>query len=213
VLVEACVTTVEEAETCVAAGAHRLELCRDLAVGGLTPGDELLAAVTAAVDVPVFAMARPRSGSFVFDAEEVETTTREIERLLRGGAAGVVVGALHPSGGIDVDAMHRLVVAAAPLPVTFHRAFDQLEDQVAAMDVLADLKVARVLTSGGATRAMDAVPRLAELAVRGAGRVRVLAGGGVRAGHVAELVARTGVREVHARAEAIPALLRALESR
>jgi copper homeostasis protein len=212
VLVEACVTTVEEAEASVAAGAHRLELCRDLAVGGLTPGAELLAAVTAAVEVPVFAMARPRSGSFVFDAGEVETTVREIEGLLRGGAAGIVVGALHPSGGIDVDAMRRLVAAAGPRPVTFHRAFDELEDPVAAMGALADLKVTRVLTSGGAKRALDAVPRLTELVRRGAGRVGVLAGGGVRGDHVADLVARTGVREVHARAEAIPGLLRALRT-
>ena len=69
--------------------------------------------------------------------------------------------------------MERLVAVAGPLPVTFHRAFDEVEDSMAALDTLVELKVARVLTSGGAARALDGAARLSELVARSAGRVTV----------------------------------------
>ena len=210
VLVEACVTSVEEAVACVSAGADRLELCRDLEVGGLTPDIALVQRVRASVDVPVFVMARPRAGSFVFDVAEVERTADEIEALKSVGADGIVFGLLTAAGTVDEPSVRRLVKVADTLPVTFHRAFDEVPEPDLALDALARLGVDRVLTSGGAATAGEGAEVLATLVRRARASVEVLAGGGVRGHNVAELVRSTGVREVHVRAEGIEGVVRAL---
>jgi len=194
----------------VRAGAHRLELCRDLDTGGLTPPSELLADVRAAVDVPVFAMARPRPGSFVLEADGVALLLADVGRLAGSGADGIVMGALLGDGKIDAATTGRCVDAAGSLPVTFHRAFDEVADPFAALDTLVDVGVRRVLTAGGPGRAREGVDRLAMLVRYAADRIVILAGGGVRGDHVRHLVAFTGVHEVHARASAIAGLSRAL---
>ena len=210
VLVEACVTTVEEAVACAAAGADRLELCRDLGVGGLTPDVAVLERVKASVGIPVFAMARPRAGSFVFDPGEVERTALETESLRSAGADGIVLGLLTSAAAVDEVGTRLLMESAGTLPVTFHRAFDEVSDLDAGMDVLARLGVARVLTSGGASTAEAGARVLADLVRRAEPPLEVLAGGGVRGHNVAALVQSTGVREVHARAEGIKGVIQAL---
>jgi len=121
----------------------------------------------------------------------------EIREARRAGADGVVVGALDHHACIDREATARLVEAAGPLPVTFHRAFDQVNDQPGALETLVDLGVARILTSGGAVRADDGIPKLAELVRVSGGRIGILAGGRVRAPGVVRLSTETGVGEVH----------------
>ena len=192
------------------AGADRLELCRDLDTGGLTPPVDLLAEVRAAVEVPVFAMARARPGPFVLEGDEVDRVVADVRALRDAGADGIVTGALHADGTVDAAATRLCVVAAGPLPVTFHRAFDDVPDAFAGLETLVDLSVRRVLTAGGAGRARDHVDRLADLVRRAGDRITIVAGGGVRGDHVRHLVASTGVGEVHARASAIPGVSRAL---
>lgn len=214
-LVEACVTSVDEAVAAVAAGAGRLELCRALAVGGLTPDPALLAAVKEAVSVPVFCMARPREGGFVHSASEVAATLDDVRALAGAGADGVVVGFLRVDATVDAEATALAVAAAGGLPVTFHRAFDAVADPLSALGTVRAAGVCRVLTSGGAGAARenaDVLARLVERASEGwaRGRVEILVGGGVRADHVRHLVAHTGAREVHARASAVPGVCRAL---
>jgi copper homeostasis protein len=113
---------------------------------------------------------------------------------------GFVFGALDLSGRIDVATTERLVAACGDAPVTFHKAFDAVRDLPAALEDLAALGVRRVLTSGGAASASEGAGRLAALVRQSAGRVAIMAGGGVRAAGVRALLAATGVREVHARA-------------
>lgn len=137
---------------------------------------------------------------------------REVRTLQSAGAAGFVCGLLTTVGDVDAANTRRLVEAARPLPVTFHRAFDRVDDQLRALEVIAEAGVTRVLTGGGPGRAIDQADRVAEL-VRAAGdSVTVLVGGGVRGDHVADLIARTGAMEVHARAEGIPGLVRAIRA-
>lgn len=210
VLVEACVTSRAEAEASARAGVHRLELCVDLEVGGLTPPSDLVEEVVAAVDVPVFAMVRPRAGDFRPRLGEVDAMLRSVENLRRAGAAGFVVGLLDRGGEVHGPATADVVVAAAGLPVTFHRAFDEVPDPQAALESLVNVGVARVLTGGGPGRAWDGRDVLRRLVARGGDRIAVLAGGGVRGDHVAELVRVTGTREVHVRAAGIPGVMEAL---
>jgi copper homeostasis protein len=199
VLVEACVDSVECALAAEAAGAGRVELCADLVQGGTTPSAGTIALCCERLRIPVFVMIRPRGGDFVYSASECETMRRDIACAGRLGAAGVVFGLLREDGTVDEARTRILVEEARPLAVTFHRAFDVCRDPLRALEVLVRLGVDRVLTSGQAATAEQGAPLIERLVRRAEDRIGILAGGGVREGNVADLVARTGVREVHLR--------------
>ena len=199
ILVEACVDSVSSALAAERGGAGRVELCDNLFDGGTTPSAGMILAVKAAVRVPVFVIVRPRGGGFVYSEHEVGVMRLDIEAARMLGADGVVVGPLTQAGAVDEPRLRVLLDAAGALPVTFHRAFDLVRDQGQALELLIRHGVARVLTSGGAAKAIDGVPAIAALTRRAAGQIAVMAGGGVREETVQELVHRTGVREVHVR--------------
>lgn len=148
VLVEGCVGSLEESLAAEAGGASRLELCDNLDVGGTTPNRELALEVKRRVQIPAAMMVRPRGGSFVFTAAEIDETRRDLDRVLEYGADVVVLGLLASDGSIDVPHTRELAKRAGATPVTVHLAFDQVPDQLRALDTLVDLGVARVLTSG-----------------------------------------------------------------
>jgi copper homeostasis protein len=123
-----------------------------------------------------------------------------VELVLERGSAGVVFGALTVDGAIDTELARRVVHRCGTVPTVFHRAFDQVRDQETALELLVDCGVTRVLTSGGAPTALAGADRIGALVRRAAGRIDILAGGGVRSTHVVELVSRAGVDQIHARA-------------
>ncbi|MFN7979437.1 MAG: copper homeostasis protein CutC [Vicinamibacterales bacterium] len=199
VLVESCVDSLDAALASEAGGAGRLELCARLDVGGTTPDPALVAAVVAAVRIPVMAMVRPRGGDFVYDTNELSAMARDVTRMREAGAHGIVTGVLTGAGDINRALMQVLVRLAGSLPVTCQRAFAAARDLDTALDTLIGLGVTRVLTSGGAPTAMEGADALARLVHRAHGRIAILAGGTVRASNVRALVEATGVAEVHAR--------------
>jgi copper homeostasis protein len=217
ILVEAAVDSAAAAMAAVEAGAGRLELCADLDAGGLTPSAELLAELRPRVEVPILPMIRSRGGGFEYDAAEMETMLAQLHELRALGADGFVFGALHSDGSIDTAATSRIVAVADGLPVVFHRAFDRTPDLAASLQLLIGLGIERVLTSGGAARAILGVDRLASLMREARGRIGVLPGGGIDAENVHEIAARTGVTEVHARCERdgarVRKIVQALEAR
>lgn len=207
-LVESCCESISDVLSSREAGAHRIELCIDLASGGQTPSPELVRGACDAFPGPVMVLVRPRDGDFVYTPEEIEQTVRQIERSVEAGAAGVVVGCLDSRGRVNTSQLRTLIRAAGGLPVTFHKAFDEVADLNSAFADCAELGVARILTSGGQESAVEGVEALAALvAMTGP---TILVGGGVRADHIEALLQRTGAEEVHARASAIPALMAAL---
>ena len=149
--------------------------------------------------VPVVAMIRPRGGDFVHTPAELARMVDDIRVMRSAGVHGVVFGVLDAHGGIAIDAMRRLIDAAAPLAVTCHRAFDATIDLERALDTLIEMGVARLLTSGGAETASEGASTIASLVARARGDIQIIAGGGVRANNVAALVRATGVAAVHAR--------------
>ena len=199
VLVEACVDSVLSALAAERGGAKRLELCDNLYDGGTTPSAGMISAVKIAVRIPVYVLIRPRGGGFVYSDEEVGVMRLDVEAARMLGADGVVIGPLTRDARVDVERVKMLVAGAAELPVTFHRAFDLARDLDEAAESLVANGISRVLTSGGAARAIDGAERIGALRRRWASELEILAGGGVREENVRELVERTGVHEVHVR--------------
>src|SRR5688572_33311307 len=141
VLVEACVDSVASALAAERGGAGRLELCDNLFDGGTTPSAGMIAAVRAAVRIPVFVIVRPRGGEFVYTQEEIGVMRLDVEAARMLGADGVVIGALTRETRVDVEQLGPLIDAAAKLPVTFHRAFDLAQNHEQALESLIHLGV------------------------------------------------------------------------
>ena len=198
-LVEAAVETLDSALAAERAGADRIELCDNLSDGGTTPGAGLIAAVAEQTQLPVFVLIRPRAGGFVYSDDEFDAMIRDIELAGRMGIAGIVTGALTPDGRVNAERTHTLVKAAAGLPVTFHRAIDFAMNLPAALEEAIEAGASRVLTSGGAATALEGVDLIAALVDQARKRITIIAGGGIREHNVRDVIARTGVREVHAR--------------
>ena len=194
---EICVDSVEAVTAARDAGADRVELCAALFEGGLTPSLGMIRQARRVAGIGLHIIIRPRGGDFLFDDDEIEIQLHDIEAAKREGADGVVIGLLSPTGTVDVERTRRLISAARPLSVTFHRAFDMTPDPWAALDTLIGLGVDRVLTSGQDTTVLEGVPLLAGL-VRAAGdRIIVMPGGGLTDRNIARVVAETGCSEVH----------------
>jgi copper homeostasis protein len=193
-LLEVAVDSIEGVLAAREGGASRIELCSRLEVGGLSPGPELLKEAMERSPLPLCVMVRPRPGDFVYSPAEIDSMEAEISGLRVSGA---VFGALTPDGRIDLPTVQRLVRAARPLAVTFHRAFDQAADLDVALEDLVSIGVDRVLTSGGEKNAFAGRHRLRALVERARGRIVVIAGGGVRPANAAAILADSGVAELH----------------
>jgi len=198
-LVEAAVETLKSSLAAERAGADRIELCDNLSEGGTTPDGRLVAAIVERMRLPVFVLIRPRAGDFVYSESEFDVMIRDIELTRTMGIAGIVTGALDAYGRVDVKRTRSLVKAAGGLPVTFHRAIDSAANLAVALDDAIEAGVSRVLTSGGAPTALEGVEVIAALVLQAQQRVSIIAGGGIREHNVREVVARTGVHEVHGR--------------
>lgn len=192
---EICVDTIEGAEIAADAGADRIELCSALGVGGLTPSFGLMQAA-AALPVPSYAMIRPRAGNFTYSEAEAEIMKSDIVAAGEAGLAGVVIGAVTPEGALDKRTLASLL--KTPLKATLHRAFDVVADPFAALEDAIALGFERILTSGQKNKAPDGVGLIAELVVAAGSRISIMPGGGLNATNVGGVIARTGVREVHA---------------
>lgn len=161
--VEVCVSSVESARVAEAAGADRLELCGELAVGGVTPSPGLLQAVREAVRIPVHVLIRPRSGDFCYSEWEFEQMLLDIAFCRRLGFEGFALGCLQADGRLDRSGMQALAGEAGPSHLTFHRAFDRMEDWEGALGPLEALGVRTVLSSGRAPTAEAGLSLLEKL--------------------------------------------------
>jgi copper homeostasis protein len=197
ILLEISIETAEAAVAAERGGAQRIELCSHLRLGGLTPGEELMSIVRESVRAPIFAMIRPRTGDFVNPSDELAQMLCDIAAAQRAGMNGIVLGVLTQAHQVDVERTRELVMAAQPLAVTFHRAFDDVADLDAALDDVIETGAARILTSGGAATAPAAVDKLARLVAAAKERVIILPGGGINASNVVQVARQSGAREIH----------------
>lgn len=186
-ILEVCAGSLQSAITAQEAGASRVELCTQLEVGGLTPSYGVIKAA-AALKIPVHILIRPRTGGFIYSVDEMRVIEDDVEIVGQLGCAGVVVGVLTPQG-VDVEALTRLVQLARrwKMSVTFHRAFDDLQNVEKGLEDVISAGCDRILTG----------VRIRALIEQARGRIIIMPGGGITPENVASFVA-DGASEVHA---------------
>lgn len=194
--VEICTPSRASAVAAKKGGAERVELCRALESGGLTPSDEDIDYCVHTLGLRTHVLVRPRAGDFCYSADEVVEIERTIMRCKALGVAAVVLGFLTPEGKVDVELTRRMVQLAAPMEVTFHRAFDEAhQEPLEALRAVTKAGCHRLLTSGQHPTALEGAEVIRQLV--GATEVTILAGSGVMPDNVRQLIERTGVTEVH----------------
>ena len=179
-------------------GAQRIELCSNTREGGTTPAPELLKRARQNVSLPIFSMVRPRSGDFFYSAAEFSEMLNDVDMAKEFQMDGVVLGLLDADGKVDVARTKLLVERARPLPVTFHRAFDECADLPEALEDVIQTGARRLLTSGGKRTAPEGLKTLGQLVRIAAERLIVLPGSGLHAWNIQDAVRKTGAREFHA---------------
>lgn len=199
--VEVIATTLTDAKLADQYGADRIELVTGILEGGLTPSYGLIERVVNAVDIPVHVMVRPHSQSFHYNEDDLQTMLKEIRVIKQLGAAGIVIGTLTEENRIDPIGLDRLLAEADDLDVTFHRAFDHVDDQQEGLQHLLKFpQITRVLTSGGQEKAVSSasvqqIKQLVQLTQDT--NLTILAGHGLTMESLREFLLSTGVTEVH----------------
>ena len=197
---EACVETFEEALLAEKKGATRIELCSDLLNDGLTPSFELMQKTCSTLKIPVMVMIRPRAGNFVYAEEEISQMKSEIDLAKKAGAAGVVFGLLTSDNKIDKTNTKILAEYAHPLPVTFHKAIDEMENPVEGVSVLREISgIKRILTSGGKPTALEGQKIIRKMVEVAGEQITILVAGKVLNTNVEEIQKLTGAKELHGR--------------
>ncbi len=178
-LLEVCVDSPLGLLAAIDGGADRVELCSALALGGLSPTWALMM-LAAEQEMPAVAMIRPRPGDFVWTDDEVDHMQGEIDDVLEAGLQGIVIGANRPDGRLDAKTLRKLLTDIPPdVDKVLHRCIDLTPDPVEAVETAIQLGFTRILTSGGAPRAVDALGTLRAMFDRARDRIEIMPGSGI----------------------------------
>ena len=195
--IELCANSVQSIQIAKNLDFDRIELCENLMQGGITPSaGRIVYALEQGVDTHV--LIRPRPGGFNYREEEVKIMLKDIQICKQLGAQGIVIGILDDFGAINRSVLDQFIEAAAGMNVTFHRAFDDcVWDWERSMDQLMDAGVNRILTSGLARNVSTGISVLKEMVSYANGRIEIMAGGGVNAGNVGQIMKEVQPDAIH----------------
>lgn len=200
---EICVDSIESALNAVSGGAHRIQLCSTLSEGGLTPSLDLFKVLRNIVSIPIFVMLRLRSGvDYQYSDTEVKDILNDLTIFKDAKADGFVFGALTSNGDIDIVTCTSVILAARPLPVTFHRAFDVATvDPISMANKIADLGFTRLLTSGRCSSAIEGKLLIKSLVEALNSRLIIMPCVGITADNLKDILVTTLAKEFQASAK------------
>jgi copper homeostasis protein len=201
-IIEIACFNIESALVAMEAGAHRIELCAAMAEGGTTPSAGVIALARKQLSIPIHVMIRPRGGDFLYSKLEFQAMLHDVKVCRDLGADGVVFGMLNADGTIDRERTKVLMQEACPMSINIHRAYDMSRDPMEALQVLKELKVNRILSSGHKQTAWEGRELLARLVSASGNGLVIMPGSGVRSSNIMQLHKETNAREFHMSARA-----------
>lgn len=194
--IEACIGTLQSGIEAEKGGANRVELCDNLAEGGTTPSAALIQMTKEKLQIPAAVMIRPRHGDFLYSDLEFEIMKKDIEFCKSVGVEAVVFGLLTPEGNIDCERTKKLVETAGNMQVCFHRALDLSNDYLKAIEQIIDCGCHRILTSGGANKAVEGFESIRKAQELYGNKIEIMVGSGINAENVS-MFHNIGIRNFH----------------
>lgn len=201
--IEVCANSLTSAINAQKAGANRIELCQNLWCGGTTPSVATIELAREMIDINLAVLIRPRSGDFCYTDLEYQTIQRDILFCKEIGIDGIVIGLLLPDGQIDIRRTAQLTRLAHPMTVCFHRAFDCCINPLGAISQLKNIGVSRILTSGGASTAIEGSSNIQLFLHQANGSIEIMAGGGINSKNVLDFSNKVAVDAIHLSGKAI----------
>ncbi len=196
-IIEIATSDFSTTQSAVNGAADRIELCANLAEGGITASFATIRKCRESFTVLLYPIIRPRGGDFLYSKDEFDIMKKDIGLCRQLGCDGVVIGLLNMDGSIDMTRTAELVDAAYPLGVTFHRAFDRCKDPFAAMEELIEIGCERILTSGQKPSVTDGADLVKSLNEKSDDKIIIMPGSGVRKENIKMLAGKTGCLEFH----------------
>lgn len=198
---EICANGYTSVEAAYLGGAHRVELCDNLAEGGTTPSYGMVKQCLTDFKIDLFPIIRPRGGNFVYSNSEIQIMCSDIEAFKKLGCKGVVIGCLDKERNIDESTVKELISAASTMQVSFHRAIDRSNNLLHSLDILKKLGIKRVLTSGGQAQAINGLDMLKQLVFASENEIEIMPGSGVNLDNIVRIWQYTGARSFHTTAK------------
>lgn len=196
-MLEVIACSLTDAMAAEQGGANRIELITRFDVGGLTPSLGLVRDVIRHVKIPVRVMLRETPDFNVTDEAEQQRLCELARQLAVLPIDGIVCGFLN-GNAIDHDLLRRVLAAAAPLKVTFHRAFEELSDPLSAILELKQYpNIDTILTSGGEGSELEKIACLGVCERFALPEIKILAGGGMTGEMIQKLRLHTNLTDFH----------------
>ncbi len=181
-------------------GVTRIELCANPQEGGTTPSFGMIKEARKISAIQLFPIIRPRGGDFYYSTHEFNSMLNDIQQCRDLGCDGVVIGMLKKDGSIDIEKNRELVDAAKGMAVTFHRAFDRVNDPFVALEQIISIGCKRILTSGLKPNVIEGMETLKELVIKAGNRITIMPGSGVRSNNINQLAEYTHAKSFHSSA-------------
>ena len=195
-VIEICCSSISSVKNAINYGANRIELCQDLRNDGITPSKRLLNSAIKISTKPINVLIRPRIGDFFYSSEEIKLIEYEIKQIKSLPINGIVIGILNRENDLPINVLKKLVQIVKPLDLTFHRAFDIVNNPIKSMNTLIDIGFDRILTSGQSDTAEKGLKMLLELKEKANGKISIMPGGGINENNC-HIFLKNGFNEIH----------------
>ena len=179
-IIEICCGSYEDALNAYHGGAKRIELNNALHLGGLTPSLATLKLTKKNTNLKVITMVRPRGAGFCYNEIEFEVMKEDANSICIKQTKEMIE-----------------IIKSYQGEVVFHRAFDCVEDPYTSIELLIELGVDRILTSGLKPKAIDGKDLIKNLQEKYGSQIEILAGSGMNASNAKEMMKYTGINQVH----------------
>ena len=193
---ECCANSIQSALNGIKAGASRIELCQNLEQGGITPSNSEIIKLRELSDIKIHILILPKANQFQYTKLEFQQILIDIQFCKNLKCDGVVIGALNPNLSVNKEQTKLMVLAAKPMKVTFHRAFDCVLNMQQAIEDIISCKCDYILTSGQKENVIDGIENLQQIVKLAKNRINIIAGGGVNHNNIESLY-KIGIREFH----------------
>ena len=195
-VIEICCSSISSVKNAINYGANRIELCQDLLNDGITPSERLLNSAIKISTKPINVLIRPRIGDFFYNSEEIKLIEYEIKQIKSLPINGIVIGILNRENDLPINVLKKLVQIIKPLDLTFHRAFDIVNNPIKSMNKLIEIGFDRILTSGQSNTAEKGLKMLLELKEKANGKISIMPGGGINENNC-HIFLKNGFNEIH----------------